>query len=392
MTADESLCLWCMGDRAPGEKCVCTEVTLKIQKIEREIRHKIFMGGYETIEPCLRLTAVLDDGDDPEEARKELDGIIQPMWAKEVLGEIRMVHKRRGDQVPSEDALAVVSLVQSVCKGYARYPQGLYQMFGMVMVDEVQRMGAEKFSEAMYYFPAVHRVGLSATPHRKDGRDVVFHAHIGTVDISTELRTLIPKIIQVDTGWEVPTVWNWKEKRFEPLYLDWGRVSLVTQHFKDQPRRTATIVNFLQAAVAKGRMTVVFSDTVEYLSIIKDACVAAGLQDDKEMFGYYCGLQANVYEKGNKQAQRDKAKVARICLATYKMCSEATDVPWWDTAVLATPKADVEQPIGRILREYEGKFDPVVLDLCDYNHHVLATFAGSRLKWYESIGAEVINK
>lgn len=76
---------------------------MKIKTVEREIRHKIFLGGYETIEPCLRLTAELEDGDDPDAARKELDKIIVPMWAKEVLGEIRLVLKRRGDHIPEND-------------------------------------------------------------------------------------------------------------------------------------------------------------------------------------------------------------------------------------------------------------------------------------------------
>lgn len=76
---------------------------MKIEKIEREVRHKIFMGGFETIEPCVRLTAVLEAGDDPEEARKELSKIAIGMWAKEVLAEIRLVHKRRGDNPPDND-------------------------------------------------------------------------------------------------------------------------------------------------------------------------------------------------------------------------------------------------------------------------------------------------
>jgi len=76
---------------------------MKIRRIEREVRHKIFVGGFDTIEPCLRLTAELDEGEDLDAARKELDSIIMPMWAKEVLSEIRLVHKRRGDSPPEND-------------------------------------------------------------------------------------------------------------------------------------------------------------------------------------------------------------------------------------------------------------------------------------------------
>ena len=61
------------------------------------------MGGFETISPTIRLVAELDEGEDPDTARKELDAIILPMWAKEVLGEIRLVRRRRGDQIPEND-------------------------------------------------------------------------------------------------------------------------------------------------------------------------------------------------------------------------------------------------------------------------------------------------
>ena len=173
---------------------------------------------------------------------------------------------------------------------------------------------------------------------------------------------------------------------------------VAVKHLQVDVRRNAVIVNFLKAAAKKGRNTVVFSDTVKYLKILHDACIAAGIPETEDMFGYYCGATSVVYKGEDHntftnppRVQREKAKLAKICFATYKMASEATDVPWWDTCVLTTPKADVVQPVGRILREFEGKREPLVLDLCDYNHHVLETFAGARRKWYREIGATVVH-
>jgi superfamily II DNA or RNA helicase len=71
------------------------------------------------------------------------------------------------------------------------------------------------------------------------------------------------------------------------------------------------------------------------------------------------------------------------------MASEATNIPWADTCLLMTPRAAVEQIVGRIRREYENKKDPVVIDLVDNDSVVLATYAQSRKKWYASIGAEI---
>ena len=296
-----------------------------------------------------------------------------------------------GNKVPKPEHQAAVALVQSVCKGFSRYGFDIYNSFGLIMVDEVHRMGADKFSQAMWEFPALYRVGLSATPYRKDGKERVFKAHIGEVEVSTEMQTMIPKVIMVDTKWEVPIVYDWEEQRMAPLFIPWGRMMVAVKHLSKDKRRNKIIINFLRSVLSKGRNTVVFSDTVKHLQIIKDLCVEAGIPDDTDTMGWYTGLSSGVYPGTGKREQRERAKLAKICLATYKMCSEATDVPWWDTCILATPKADVVQPVGRIRREFEGKQQPLVLDLCDYGHEVTSVFSYKRLSWYESIGAEVVH-
>jgi superfamily II DNA or RNA helicase len=304
-----------------------------------------------------------------------------------------------GDVVPEAHHEVVVGLVQSVCKGTIRYPKELYDSFGMVVVDEVQRMGADKFGAAMWYLPGRYRLGLSATPYRKDGRDDVFRAHIGDIDVFTDEQTLVPKVICVDTEWEVPHVWNYQTKDTGPLIIPWDRAIIAVKYLQQDYERNQIICSFMKTALSRGRFTVILSDTVEHLQIIKDALVVSGVPDNEDTFGWYVGLQNSVYKlpvkqryPGYREDIRERAKLARIALATYQMTGEGTNVPWWDTMVLATPKADVEQPVGRIRREWDDKPEPIVLDLCDYNHRVTATFAKKRREWYKSIGANIVHK
>ena len=56
----------------------------------------------------------------------------------------------------------------------------------------------------------------------------------------------------------------------------------------------------------------------------------------------------------------------KIVIATYSMASEALDIKTLTTLILATPKTDVEQAIGRILREKHSQ--PIVVDIID--HHL----------------------
>lgn len=57
-----------------------------------------------------------------------------------------------------------------------------------------------------------------------------------------------------------------------------------------------------------------------------------------------------------------------IMLATYKKCSTGTNIPDLDTCVLMTPCGSyitIEQSVGRILRDVEGKNQPYVYDIID---------------------------
>ena len=100
--------------------------------------------------------------------------------------------------------------------------------------------------------------------------------------------------------------------------------------------------------------------------------------------GFYIGAQT----KADRE-RREKEKVKPIVLTTYSMMSEGTSLDWLDTCLLAMPRSNVAQPVGRIRREYPDKGPPVVMDIVDHDSPVFSGYAGSRAVWYESIGAVV---
>jgi superfamily II DNA or RNA helicase len=60
-------------------------------------------------------------------------------------------------------------------------------------------------------------------------------------------------------------------------------------------------------------------------------------------------------------------KSKSILIATYAMCKEGFDVPTLNTLIMATPRPDVDQIIGRILRVEKSarKIDPLIIDIVD---------------------------
>jgi superfamily II DNA or RNA helicase len=290
----------------------------------------------------------------------------------------------RGDSVPSFKHKAVVSLIQSVMKGPERYGEDAYLGFGLVLCDEVHRMGADGFSQAMWHFPSKHRLGMSATPWRKDGKDRVFTWHIGPVMVEAKMEVLIPKILIQKSPWKIPKTSNGQ------IPHDFGNISLLMKPMCRNPARNALIVEYLKNTYAKNRCTIAFTDNLEHIRIISDLLLAAGIPETD--IGYYVGVPNDVYG-GPKKGQYDIRKShsnRKILLSTYKMASEATNLPWLDTCVMMTPRADVEQIVGRIRREYDDKQLPLVVDFVDDDSVVLAQYAKSRFNWYQSLGCQIV--
>jgi superfamily II DNA or RNA helicase len=73
-----------------------------------------------------------------------------------------------------------------------------------------------------------------------------------------------------------------------------------------------------------------------------------------------------------------------IIIGTYNMASEGYDNPRLDTLLLATPKSDVEQAVGRILRK-KNENSPLVIDIQDfYSNFTYSNY--KRLNFYKKRG------
>lgn len=265
----------------------------------------------------------------------------------------------------------VIAMIQSACKE-GRYPKGTFSSFGLFIADEVHRLGADQFSQVAWQVPALVRLGLSATPKRKDGKDIIFRSHIGPVRVVTDQIPMVPKIIRVVSDWTPP----YKMKVVA------GRTMHVNKAIAGDRARNALMADFISQAYSKGRNVVFFSDLREkHLEPMFDFLRMRGIP--ARDIGFYVG--------GLTEHQQDVAKAKQVVLTTYAMCSEATDAPWWDTAVLGTPRSDVVQIVGRITREYPDKNPPVVFDVIDLKPPILQGYAKSRLRFYQELGAEVVN-
>jgi superfamily II DNA or RNA helicase len=89
-----------------------------------------------------------------------------------------------------------------------------------------------------------------------------------------------------------------------------------------------------------------------------------------------------------KEADLAKSAEAPAVIATFQLAHEGLDIPALDTVILATPKSDIKQSIGRIMRETAGKAnDPLIYDVADHWSVFFAMYR-KRMKVYREGGFE----
>jgi superfamily II DNA or RNA helicase len=292
----------------------------------------------------------------------------------------------RGSKCEVVGTKFVVALIQSLSKE-DKYPEWITKDFGLVIFDECHRIAAEQFSRVADMFPAKIRLGLSATPTRSDGKEQLLFAHIGNVIASSSIQLMVPKVLRFQSPWNCPRYYVTDDKTGERKLVriphEPGKASRVEKSIAADPDRNKLIAKFIHEAHAKGRKVVIFSTLHEHLKSIHRLCAKEFKISGKDM-GFYVGATT----KAEKE-HREKEKLKPILLTTYTMCSEGTDIDWLDTCILAMPRSNVEQPVGRIRRIVAGKKQPVVMDIVDSDSPILSNYATAREKWYTSIGCDL---
>ena len=284
----------------------------------------------------------------------------------------------------------VVAMIHSLAKagsnGGDKYPAWIKDAFGLVIFDEAHRVCAEQFQVVASMFSARLRLGLSATPQRADGKELVVYAHIGPVRVRAAAELMVPKVLRFHSSWQCPRTLRTdpltKQRTVVRIPHEPGKTTHIEKILAADPERNRLLAGLIHSAYRKSRHIVVFSTLLDHLKTLHRLLVSIGIPG-KEI-GYYVGCST----KADKAA-REKAMVRPILLTTYGMMGEGTDIPWLDLGLMAIPRSTVEQPCGRIRREYPDKFDPVWMDVVDNDSPVFASYGKTRLDWYRRIGATV---
>jgi superfamily II DNA or RNA helicase len=247
------------------------------------------------------------------------------------------VGKIQGKVIDVENKDIVIGMLQSL--SMKEYPQKLFEQFGLSIYDECHHISAEVFSRVLFKVVTKYTLGLSATMKRKDGLTKVIKMFLGEVVYKKERKgcdyVKVKSIhYQIDDDEYNKVLLNWKGQT---------HYSRMIKKICEYNKRSEFILKIISDIIKNDEenncQIMILAHNKSILKYLHDAIKYRNL----ESVGYYVG---GMKEKDLKISEKKK-----VIIATYAMAEEGLDIKSLTTLIMATPRVNVAQAVGRILRE-----------------------------------------
>ena len=295
-----------------------------------------------------------------------------------------------------EDKDIVIGMIQTMYNKV--FPQEVYSQFGLTIIDEVHRIGSEEFSKTLLKTITPYMLGISATVERKDKLTKLLYMFIGP-KIHSMLRkqedTVLVRGIEFVTN---DSDFNEVEYDFrgQPKYSTmiskicaYGpRSDFIVKAIRDLLRENPegqimvlahnrSLLTYLHETLNAGASPPARPPLTEEAGGLRGA--AAPVAAAPATVGYYVG--------GMKQKDLQETESKKIVLATYAMAAEALDIKTLSILLMATPKTDITQSVGRILRMKHA--NPIIVDIID-SHQLFQNQWKLRKRFYKKSNYKIV--
>jgi len=265
-----------------------------------------------------------------------------------------------------DDKDIVVGMIQTISK---KEYDNVFNRFGLVIYDEAHHVACKFFSKSLMKTGTQYTFALTATPYRGDGLIKVMYWFLGGTIYREKIKVnknVISKMVYFkSTNKKLFALKRkWMKGQMRP---DTGKMITNMCHID---KRNETIINIINKIRRNepNRKILVLSGRKKHLQILKNSVDESIKKDidnkliesDEIMSCMYTG-ESSIKEKLDAETGGD------IIFATYDMAHEGLDIKHLNTVILASPKKDVVQSIGRIMRKIldVGDIRPMIIDICD---------------------------
>jgi len=232
---------------------------------------------------------------------------------------------------------------------------------GLMISDEVHTtVGAPTFSRASLFIPCHRTIGLSATPDREDGTFKIMKYHLGEVFISQYASGTMDAEVNVIMA-NFDLLKNRERWLFWEGQFQYSRYYQILKNSKIFLKLMDIVINTI---VDQNRHAVIMGERIKLFEKLTK------IYKDYDCFIFKSGVKNDVLTK-------------KLIFTTPGKMRDGIDAPWKDTLIMTSPINNISQATGRIVRSYEGKPKPLVIDFVDTGiFNIRESFRRKRLPFY----------
>jgi superfamily II DNA or RNA helicase len=288
---------------------------------------------------------------------------LRGQWEKEVQKVFGVTAGVIGSGKFEIDSPFVVGNVQTLYRNIDK----ITKEFGTIILDEMHHVSSPTFTRIIDASRAKNKIGLTGTLQRKDGRHVVFRDYFSsTVFKPPKENYLTPSVDIINSG-----------IRFMDGNVDWAtRVNSLAYDWEYQ-----NMISVLAASyAAKGHKVLVVADRVDFLK----SC--ARLVGDNAI----C-VTGDIPHQQRAEMVKEIFTDKDVLFGTQSIFSEGISLDCLSCLILGTPINNeplLTQLIGRVIRMYDGKQQPKVVDI-NLHGRTARKQASARRGYYMRQGYEV---
>lgn len=247
---------------------------------------------------------------------------------------------------------------------------GIGKSFGCVIVDECHQFVTEKRLKVIHSFSPRYLYGMTATPERSDEQCDAIKFTFGKILIDYELPQEKPDV----------------KVYFSNVVIPPKDYHLVIDDQVENEDRNAFIAELVEKQVKQGRRLLVLTKRIIHAQRIM------------EMLSFKRGVYEIHSQMSDDErnellsAFRKNTKKYKVIFGTYALLGTGSDIPSLDTLMLAgdlKSKVLQKQSVGRVLRLFDDKKNPRVIDIADHMNPFLSRQHRERTKLYKENGWDV---
>jgi len=230
--------------------------------------------------------------------------------------------------------------------------KGMLLNSGTIILDECHLAACDTVQVIARNIKAEYVYGMSASPWRDDGADMLIEAFLGRKIVDVSARELIKQgyLVPPSIRFIAPMPYQFKSGKYPSIY---------SRYIVENEQRNSMVVKATKSMVEQGFVPLVLFLTIKHGDVLFDhmkKTVPTGLLSGKD--------SATQREKIKDELESGKIK----CLVASKIFDIGVDLPILSGLVIAgAGKSSVRalQRIGRVIRPYKGKKMSAIIDFAD---------------------------